>query len=80
MVKKEVKKIRKGRFLTIKDVQRETGLSRSLIYKMIKEGLFPGPVKAGLRSSRWVEYEIEDWKIDRINNRDHGRGVKTWRQ
>jgi predicted DNA-binding transcriptional regulator AlpA len=41
------------------EVQRETGLSRSTIYKRVKDGTFPAPVKLGERSVAWRVAEIE---------------------
>ena len=36
------------------------------IYKLIKDGAFPKPIKLG-RSSRWLKSEVETWLQDRIN-------------
>ncbi|EFU9024316.1 AlpA family transcriptional regulator [Salmonella enterica] len=36
------------------------------IYKLIKDGAFPKPVKLG-RSSRWLKSEVENWLQERIN-------------
>ena len=43
-----------------------TGLSRSEIYRQIKAGTFPAPVKLGVRSSAWVSAEIVYWINQRI--------------
>ncbi len=50
-------------------VKRRTGLSRSEIYRQIKVGTFPRPVKLGLRSSAWVSTEITTWIDQRIEKR-----------
>jgi len=42
-----------------------TGLTDKWFYKLIKDGLFPRPIKLG-RSSRWKQSEIEDWLEKRI--------------
>ncbi|EOV9627967.1 helix-turn-helix transcriptional regulator [Cronobacter sakazakii] len=42
-----------------------TGLTDKWFYKMIKDGLFPKPIKLG-RSSRWLRSEVEDWLEERI--------------
>lgn len=42
-----------------------TGLTDKWFYKLIKDGLFPRPIKLG-RSSRWRESEVEDWLLERI--------------
>ncbi|ATZ12758.1 helix-turn-helix transcriptional regulator [Erwinia amylovora] len=36
------------------------------LYKLIKDGIFPQPIKLG-RSSRWLESEVEAWLQERIN-------------
>lgn len=36
------------------------------IYKLIKDGAFPGPIKLG-RSSRWLKSEVENWLQERID-------------
>ncbi|HFD0316962.1 AlpA family phage regulatory protein [Serratia marcescens] len=35
------------------------------IYKLIKDGIFPKPIKLG-RSSRWSKSEVENWLQERI--------------
>lgn len=36
------------------------------IYKLIKDGIFPKPIKLG-RSSRWLKSEVENWLQERID-------------
>lgn len=36
------------------------------IYKLIKDGAFPRPIKLG-RSSRWLKSEVESWLQERID-------------
>ncbi|HEB6950062.1 TPA: AlpA family transcriptional regulator [Salmonella enterica subsp. enterica serovar Hvittingfoss] len=43
-----------------------TGLTDKWYYRLIKDGLFPKPVKLG-RSSRWLKSEVEAWLQERIN-------------
>ena len=47
-----------------------TGLSRSSIYALAADGLFPKQIKLSERSSGWVESEIETWLEDRIKARE----------
>lgn len=49
------------RFLRIADVQATVGLSSACIYKLIKLGGFPKPVKLTTRSSAWLVTEVEQW-------------------
>jgi predicted DNA-binding transcriptional regulator AlpA len=48
------------KFLTIKDVTDKVGFKTSTIYKYMKMGIFPKPVKFG-KSSRWKLTDIEQW-------------------
>ncbi|PMS15762.1 AlpA family transcriptional regulator [Trinickia soli] len=41
------------------EVQRETGLCRSTIYKRMKEGTFPALLKIGRGSSGWRVADVE---------------------
>lgn len=47
-----------------KQVERETGLSRSSIYRRIHAGTFPAPVQLGLRSVGWRVADIEQFLSD----------------
>ncbi len=58
------------RIIRLKDVISTTGLSRSTIYKYIKENTFPKPVDLGGRAVGWVEEEVTDWVLTRIEMRD----------
>ncbi len=42
-----------------KQVEREVGLSRTTIYRRIKDGTFPAPVKPGLRAVGWRACDID---------------------
>lgn len=54
----------------LKKVVEQTGLGRSSIYKLIKEGSFPKPVPLGIRAVGWVATEINAWIEDRVRERD----------
>jgi len=43
------------------DVEALTGLSRSTIYKFMKDGTFPKAVKIGPRAVGWRRADIDDW-------------------
>lgn len=38
-----------------------TGLSRTTIWRQVKAGTFPGPIKLGARAVGWLRSEVEDW-------------------
>ncbi|MCE7031732.1 AlpA family transcriptional regulator [Lysobacter sp. GX 14042] len=54
-------------------VQLRTGLSRTEIYRQVKAGTFPAPVKIGSRSSAWIASEVDSWIEARIAARDSDR-------
>jgi len=59
------------RILRLRDVIEKTGLARSTVYKYIEAGTFPKPIDLGGRSVGWVDEEINDWILEKINQRDH---------
>jgi prophage regulatory protein len=63
------------RLLTTKDLKAEKGIAyhRAHIFRMVKEGKFPRPIKLGLGRGgavAWVEHEIDQWLLDRMAERD----------
>lgn len=52
-----------------REVENLTALSRSRIYDLMKQGLFPKPVQLGAMSVAWLEIEIHEWIADRIASR-----------
>ena len=58
------------RIIRLKEVIDSTGLARSTIYKYIGDGGFPKPVSLGDRSVGWVESEVTDWILAKIEERD----------
>lgn len=68
-----------NRFLRLPDVIRLTGLSKSTIYKMVKEGQFPRSVPIYGSSVAWPASEVSEWTQSRIKIRDNNqkdRGVE----
>ena len=48
--------------LPIGDVERLIGLKKCTIYRRIKEGKFPAPVRVTERCVRWRESDIRAWQ------------------
>jgi len=46
-------------FLRLPEVCRRTGKPRSTVYRDIKDGLLPPPVRIGDRASAWPDNEID---------------------
>ncbi|WP_437557319.1 helix-turn-helix transcriptional regulator [Acidithiobacillus sulfuriphilus] len=52
-------------FIRIRELQEMTGLPKSSIYRLVREGRFPRPVKLGQRASGWRKSEIDQWAASR---------------
>lgn len=51
-----------GRVLMrLPDVMAACGMSRSLIYKLAKEGRFPRPIRVAARLSAWDSEAVQGW-------------------
>lgn len=57
------------RFIRIKEVINQTGYSKSHIYHLSNQGLFPKPVRLSESSVAWVESEVHEWMQSRIDAR-----------
>ena len=49
------------RLLRLSEVQTRTALARSTIYRKMRDGSFPEPLKIGVRAVRWPESETKAW-------------------
>jgi prophage regulatory protein len=65
------------RIIRLKEVIDSTGLARSTIYKYIGDGSFPKPVSLGDRCVGWVESEVHEWILARIEERDLLEGTDS---
>ena len=65
------------RFFRIRDVEKFTGLSRASIYRLMREGKFPRPVRLGERAVEWTIDDLELWAEHRpkASSRSTKRGV-----
>ena len=53
------------RLLRREEVETRCGIARSTIYRLMRTGEFPEPVKVGPRAVRWPASEIEAWLAGR---------------
>ena len=49
------------RLLRREEVETRCGIARTTIYRLMRAGQFPEPVKVGPRAVRWPASEIEAW-------------------
>jgi prophage regulatory protein len=59
--------------LRLPRVKMRTGLSRATIYARMAQGTFPRHVSLGERAVGWLEEEIDEWLMRRI---EQGRKVR----
>lgn len=50
----------------LKDVCLLTGLKKTSIYKLIRIGDFPSPVRIGVRAVAWRHLDLERWSASRL--------------
>ena len=58
------------RLLKIAEVKERTALSEPTIWRRIRDGSFPKPVRLGPKSVAWPETEIDQWIADLLAIRD----------
>ena len=62
-----------GRFLSIKDVARETSLSPQTIRRWVRAGKFPPSRPIESQRVIWLESEVEAWKASVLAQPDSAR-------
>lgn len=65
------------RIIRLQEVIDSTGLARSTIYKYVKEGTFPSPISLGDRCVGWLESEVHDWILARVEERDLAKEAQS---
>ena len=56
------------RLIRIKEVMNKTGIAKSTVWYMIKNGTFPIPRKVSPRVTVWVESEIDEFTEKVVNS------------
>lgn len=56
-----VRAVVNDRLLRLPQVKVKTGLAASTIWKYVKHGTFPPPIRIGSRAACWKESEISAW-------------------
>ena len=64
------------RFLRIDEVTQLTGLARTTIYDKTRANTFPQPVDLGGNKKAWLESEVRNWMLERINQRNQKQQQK----
>jgi prophage regulatory protein len=55
------------RLVRLPEVQQLTGICRTTIYRYVKNGDFPAPIKLGDRMSVWSYKAVQRWIADLTN-------------
>jgi prophage regulatory protein len=58
--------IPRDRFLRLPDVEATTGVKKSTIYMLLRQGKFPKPVRLSSRMVAWPETAVLQWVQDQI--------------
>ena len=60
------------RVLSYPDLRDRKGIvwSRAHVYRMVRAGKFPAPLKLGEGTTAWLEAEIDRWLADHVAERD----------
>lgn len=53
------------RLLRREEVEARCGITRTTVYRLMRAGQFPEPIKIGPRAVRWPASEIETWLASR---------------
>ena len=49
------------RILRLREVQQQTRLSKATIYRLLRSGAFPRPIRLSERAVGWRTEEIDEW-------------------
>ncbi len=60
------------KLIKLPEVVTLTTLSKSTIYKLVKMGSFPQPVKLSIRATGWRVSDVEAWLMSRQPNTGAG--------
>lgn len=58
------------RLLRRREVEAKISLSKSSLYRLMREGGFPEPIRVGQRAVRWYASDVDAWLASRP--RSHG--------
>lgn len=59
--------LKQDTYLTDKDIYLSRKISRSHFFNMVREGVFPKPIKFG-SASRWSAQDVADWEAKQKAN------------
>jgi prophage regulatory protein len=57
------------RILRRADVEARCGFKRAHLYKLIRDGKFPRPLRIGIRAVGWDSVDIDQWIAEQLQRR-----------
>lgn len=54
------------RILRRREVEARCGFKRAHLYKLIRDGKFPRPIRIGVRAVGWNSLDIDRWIAERL--------------
>ncbi|EWH09033.1 phage transcriptional regulator AlpA [Catenovulum agarivorans DS-2] len=69
-----------NRLMKLTEVLHTTGLGRSTLYVLISENKFPKQVQLTQRSVAWPQDEVQNWVLERIEERDKSNTQANYNQ
>lgn len=60
----------KAQILRLPAVLRRTGIGRTTLWDLIRKQKFPTPIKLGSKSIGFVESEVDEWIVAKIEERN----------
>ena len=57
-----------GRLMKMEEVVQETSLSRTTIFRRVRDGQFPKSIPLGGKRVAWSATAVEQWKRDRASS------------
>jgi prophage regulatory protein len=51
--------------LRVSDVLKRTGMSRTSLYRKLREGAFPAPLELGCNAIGWPDFLVAEWIASR---------------
>lgn len=55
------------RFMRRPEVEQQTGFSTSTLYRKVKKGEFPAPIRISENCVAWLESDVQEWIEARIS-------------
>jgi prophage regulatory protein len=67
-------------FWRLDKVLAETGLKRTHLYQMARNGEFPQQIKLGKRACAWLASEVQGWKKAKLRRHHYWKNILTTSQ